>query len=615
MTFLGAPLASLLGAAAAVSAALVALYLLRPQRRRVDVPYARLWGLVVRKARSSAIARRLGRWESLLLQLLIASLLLLALAEPHLGSNDAPRHVILVDVSASMQAKERGEPRIERARTAVQHVLDDLSPDEETLIVAFDTEPRALSALTHDDVELRLAAGRLVATDAPDDPIPALRLAADVLRGAANGRITLVTDGALDLSHVDPALLSGLDMRAIDVATASFDEHADNVAITGFSVRRYPANPSAYEILVELRSYANEPRHVTLTVTQEGEIVEITPLDLPAGGRVQRRLADLAGEGRRLEATIDGNDALALDDHAYALLPERPRTRVLLVGAGDLYTEGALLLDRAVDVERVAPASFDASKAAGYDAAVFAGWTPPVSPHVPALYLGCEAPGCPFSARGTMDAPFVTETQKDSPILRWVALKDLNVSRSIVFSIGSGDTTLASSLGRPLLVSGTRDGVRAVALGFSPSMSDLPLRVAFPVLLVNAVRWLTGHSVESPDEVRTGRRTRIAAASDLELDGPERVRVPANDGTAQLTVRHAGFYASKDGRLVAANLADARESSIASRPIVIGGQAVGAPTTLKNRLSPRTSLWRWLTGLALLLIALEWWTFHRRHTV
>ena len=59
MTLLGAPLSTLLAAGGVTAAALVALYLLRPQRRRVDVPYLRLWGLVVREARSSALARRL----------------------------------------------------------------------------------------------------------------------------------------------------------------------------------------------------------------------------------------------------------------------------------------------------------------------------------------------------------------------------------------------------------------------------------------------------------------------------------------------------------------------------------------------------------------------------
>lgn len=602
----------MLGAGAATTAALVALYLLRPQRRRIDVPYARLWGLVAREARSSAIARKLRRWESLLLQLLIASLLLLALAEPRLGLHEARRQVILVDVSASMQAKEGSQTRLEIARTAVQHLLDGISPDDETSIVVFDTEPRVLCPLTTDDAQLRAAAARIVATDAPDDVVPALRLAADVLRGAAHGRLTLVTDGSLDLSGVEA--LPDVELRAVNVAVPSVDDHSDNVAITGFSVRRYAANPSAYELLVEVRSYASAPRRVTLTISQEGETVEVTTLDLPARGRVQRRLSDLAGEGRRLEASIDGHDALPLDDRAYALLPEQPRTRVLLVGSGDLYTEGALLLDRAVDVERVAPASYDAKKATTHDAVVFAGWTPPQAPSVPALFLGCEPPGCPFSTRGTMEAPIVTETRKDDPILRWVALKDLNVSRSSVFALGAGDTSLASSLGRALLVSGTKNGVRTVALGFQPQRSDLPLRVAFPILLVNSLRWLTGHGVESPDDVRTGRRTRLLAAGNLELAGPEHVHVSAHDGSAELTVHHVGFYAGTDGRLVAANLADGRESSLASRPLEVGTQTLLAPSAAQ-RLAPRMSPWRWLAALALLLIALEWWSFHRRHTV
>jgi hypothetical protein len=214
-----------------------------------------------------------------------------------------------------------------------------------------------------------------------------------------------------------------------------------------------------------------------------------------------------------------------------------------------------------------------------------------------------------------MDSPIVTEVEKDHPLLRWVALKDMNVSRSQVFTPQPGDVSLASSLGRSLLIAGTRDDHRAVALGFAPSASDLPLRVAFPVLLVNALRWLTGHNIELPDEVRTGHRARLPAFGALSLVGPhdQHVTAPLQNGYAEVLLDRVGFWHDGD-RVISANLSDARESAIASAPIVLGGQTLQAPT-MAQRLSPRASLWRWLAVLALLLVLIEWWTFHRRITV
>ena len=634
MTFLGPALGTLLAAGATIVGALVALYLLRPSRRRVEVPYARLWGLVVREAKSSAIARRLRRWESLLVQLLVAALLLFAISDPHFGGHgDRPRHVVLVDTSASMAARdsESSEPRIALARRAVHRVLDGLSPDEEAMIVAFDSSPHPLSPLTTDEATLRAAADHLVAAASPDAIIPSLRLAADALAGAGARRLTIVSDGAIDehgLSASPQSLgLDGVDVRFEAVAplaevTADGSATSENLAITGFAVRRYPANPSAYEILVEVRSYSDQPRHARLTISQEGDPVEITELELAPHARVQRLLSDLSGEGQRLEAHLESThfDALDTDDVAYALLPERHRTKILLVGAGDLYTEGALLLDRGVDVERRTPDNYDPEHAKTADAIVFVGVTPRQPAPRPALFLGCDGADCPFVTRGSVGAPTVTEIARAHPVMKWITLTDLNVTRSATYTLTRGDVALASTLGRALLVAGERNGQRAIALGFAPSTSDLPLRVAFPVLLVNALKWLSGRSLEAVDSALTGHASRLAATSSpLELLAPDgsSVSLPVRDHGTALVATQVGFYRGTRNdaqRIVSANLFDPRESSIGGKKLMLFGKPVPPPARLE-RVPPRAALWRWLALVAIAALLVEWWTYHRRWTV
>jgi hypothetical protein len=50
-----------------------------------------------------------------------------------------------------------------------------------------------------------------------------------------------------------------------------------------------------------------------------------------------------------------------------------------------------------------------------------------------------------------------------------------------------------SAAGVPLVVVGTRDGYRFVALAFDPRESDLPLRASWPALLRNAALYCAGH--------------------------------------------------------------------------------------------------------------------------
>ena len=111
MTLLGAPLSTLIPAGLAAASALVALYLLRPQRRRLEVPYARLWGLVAQEARATSVARRLRRWESLLLQLVLHRVLRVAdrgtAREKHCQRPTPRRHPFLLVGQSSGQTAER----------------------------------------------------------------------------------------------------------------------------------------------------------------------------------------------------------------------------------------------------------------------------------------------------------------------------------------------------------------------------------------------------------------------------------------------------------------------------------------------------------------------------
>ena len=85
---------------------LTTLYLLKQQRRRVDVPFIRLWQQVLQRSEATSWWRRLLRLLSLLIQLVVLALLVLSLGDPRLGRSQRGRTlVLLIDASASMQAR------------------------------------------------------------------------------------------------------------------------------------------------------------------------------------------------------------------------------------------------------------------------------------------------------------------------------------------------------------------------------------------------------------------------------------------------------------------------------------------------------------------------------
>src|SRR5262249_35534500 len=154
-------------------------------------------------------------------------------------------------------------------------------------------------------------------------------------------------------------------------------------------------------------------------------------LTLDPGERRREMYPDLGGgDDRALRAHIEpvrGADAFALDDTAWALLPERKKQKVLLVSNDNLYLEAALLLDSNIAADKARPGEYSAELAKGYQVTVFDGWAPPVTKNEPppspgTIYFQGPFYLSPVPMRGELKRPFITDVNPDHPLTRWVTL-------------------------------------------------------------------------------------------------------------------------------------------------------------------------------------------------
>src|SRR5262244_1474103 len=106
MSFLNLSLAELLGIAGAISAGVVALYLLDRSKRKQSVATLRFWSAADVRTELKH-RRRIQQPWSLVLQLASLVLLLTAIAGPQLGVFDSSGrdHVVILDTSAWMGAR------------------------------------------------------------------------------------------------------------------------------------------------------------------------------------------------------------------------------------------------------------------------------------------------------------------------------------------------------------------------------------------------------------------------------------------------------------------------------------------------------------------------------
>jgi hypothetical protein len=348
---------------------------------------------------------------------------------------------------------------------------------------------------------------------------------------------------------------------------------------------------------------------------------------------------------RIVEARLAGGDALLTDDRAYAVVPADETTRALLVGAGNAYLENALaLLPRlelyAVDAEGYEDALADAiEEGTPYGLVIFDGVVPDAPPEIPALYVDPDTDGAFGTIGDRIEGPIIDRTDPDEPILRFVDLTTVHIGRAREIVVADGFRPVISTTGGdPLVAVGQVEGHAVGVIGFDLGESDLPLQVAFPLLMSNLTDVLLP-AVEGilPSSMRLGETTSVVVDSRLERVRIESVGAPDLPGTTstgvevsvvggRLTIPGAELVGLREVRAVseepdlndvllgatAINLFSTDESDVApgdpQRIIEMGRVTSGdEPAT-----QPTRAEWWWPLALAgLALLAVEWLLFHR----
>ncbi len=671
MSFLG-PLSSQLFTYLVAGAAALAIsaYIIKMRRRRFEVPFSKLWARVLEQKDANALWKQLKRLISLLLILCILGLIFVAALDPTLGAIDrrARSVIVLLDSSASMRSMDGDAAgqmsRLDAAKKSAQRLVDSMGGGDLAMIMKVDGQATPMSRFSSDSPVLDKIINDIVPSDTPADLTRALGAAADALHDRPNPLIVLVSDGAFpeaQLNQVawDPASaktnLAAVDLTGIDVRYLPVGSRGDNVGIIAFNVRRYIANKAAYEVFIEVQNFGTTEAHRKLSLKNgetpvDTEIIDLAPAGQP-GSRLRKSYAKLPStEDNQLRASLQhvdgpgGSDPFALDDDAFALLPVRKKQKVLMVTDDNLFLEGALLVYDNVDPLKVSPTDYvkNPNIADGMDVVIFDDFTPDSPPPPPAslIYFHPTGEHSPIAIRpgGDVLDPHITQIDEQHPVMRWVTMSDVHMDKSEAFEPkpALGEIPLATAV-NDVVVAAKRDGKRKIlAFGFSlpatgrDGATDLPMRVAFPMLLVNALDWFAGDQADLLTTYATGVRQRVpldgvVGATDAEVKAPDGsiTHTPVIDGLATFYGNRVGIYdltaKSAEGKpmasiQLAANLASPTESDIApSTELKLGGKALQAPEAFAITHSQK--LWLYIILIAGALILVAWVTYHRRITV
>jgi hypothetical protein len=631
---------------AALAIPIAIFYILKIRLRRVPVSTIIFWRQIFEEKQPRSIWQHLRHLISLLVQLALLGLLVLALAEPFLKWEilEARRLVLVIDNSASMNATDVTPTRLEHAKREALKIIDALRFRDEMAIVAAGTQPQVACGLTGHQKTLRKAVESIPPRDGPTRVADAVELARRLLTDQKNRKVVVLSDGCYD----GASDLAGAD----DVQWLSVGEHTGNIGITRFQVRRSLLDPLGYEILAEVSNFSDDPVECRLELELDGDVIDVVPLKLEPGGEWSNVFEKTSAGGGRLLAKIERPDALMQDNQAWAVLPQRERQAVLLVTDGNLFLQRVL---EAAPLVNLTVASELPEQVTPGTIVVLHRKASSTLPPGPVLVI--EPPDSTelWELGEKLENPIVTKLDKGSALMAHVRLDNVIMPEAHKLTPTGKAQALATSLtGDPLYLALDRPSGKLLVLTVNLDQGDLPLRTAFPIMMTNAIGWFAGTKGDLRESLATGALTEVELASGAGTAPTDRSDMPASNlsyvlrsptgesrpippGMARVTVGpfdqcgmwivervnptgSGGSGTSKSGadvgtkaasadaqRLeIACNLANRRESDIRplenmpSKDLTLGAGVGGRP------------IWFYLIATAWLLAAFEWFMYQRR---
>jgi len=573
----------------AVLPLIILLYMLRSRREPMPVSSILLWQRTRHELATQLPIRRLERSLLLLLQLLAITAAVLALAQPavRLAAATGEATVIVVDLSASMQATDVPPSRFLAARRrAIDLVRSMQGP---FMIIGAGSRP-SIVASWGDRSEAVSVLNRLQPTDGPADLDQAIGLALAQRPAGRNTRprVIVLNDGAGPLRH-----------HSAGIQFITVGARSQNVGIVRLHTE--PA-PGGTHVVVHIRNAGRQAVAVPLAISLDGRrMISRRTIVPPSTTTVVT--GSVRGEGA-IKAELVVPDVLAVDNTSYGFAG-MARPRVLIVGAPDRALDEALAAveARRVTVSRITPQALEQADVIILNA------TPPVPlPSGNYLLMGTTAPNLPVVAEGLVRNPVISRWSRGHRVLRYVDLDDVQIAETLRLRPAGGEVLAEGEV--PLIWAFNGNGIRAVVLGFSLGQTDLALHPAFPILLSNALEWLGG----SAASIEAGQSVTVPAGRSREARlfdpaGGVRTLMARNGAFVVPSLNTAGIHtlAAGGGRRQFAVNVPAAETEIA--PSVPPTSPPAASTQTGS--DPMISIWPLLICAALTLLLIEWFLWLR----
>ncbi len=619
---------------------IIILYLLKPKPKHIKLPTLMFVVSKKRRKRFASFFNRFIRDPLLLLQLLIIILLVLAVANPFMirweEKSEKGAVVLVIDASASMQSTDVTPSRFERAKEIAMQILDHQNPESSISIVLAENLPiLLLRGGTKEDAMKILSSIR--AADTGSNIGDSILFAKDILSGSMlNKRIYVLSDFSKSQESEMEFSRKMASMDNVAVEFVRVSGKGKNSGIIDIDAKRFITEAKKCSITFTVKNFARDEDKLPIDVFVDSKEVGRIAKRLGGGEQFLYHLEPNITEKRHvIKVVVNANDALAVDNTAFAFLPGVKKYRVLLVTkeGSDSYLRYALEASSNVDLEVSIPPIIP--EFYGFDTVILGDIDPKII--LPGTFKklgeyardGGRVVFLVSSGMGEMDnknmisiLPVIPVGLKEGDermrvvenheIIQGVVLRNLITKRHLQCVAKNQSRVIATIDKSPALAYHSYGKGTVVFVGINPDeeWSNFYYSSFHPIFWFQLMQWINRREDSLvTNNFRTGES----------LPLKDRVTVVTPSGksrhTENIILDEVGIYtigSSDPDNKVAVSLLDESESDISESISNLNTVNDGNSAILREKVQVRIEFWLYLIILGLIFLFIESLTYKRK---
>lgn len=650
--------------------AIVLMYMFKRKYIDTTVPSHLLWDRVLRNLEANRPWQKLQNRLLLWLQLLAAAVIIFALMQPFVKvSGSGSQHIVIVaDTSGSMSAEaepigdltkqkddEGKYTRLDLLKERIQSYVKDQGKGKDITLLAIGPRPVTLLSREGDRDAIQKAVDEMQIYYGQASYRETLSLASALTREETDAEVIVFTDGQW---KEDPAQMVFNVPVSVEKISGGLPL---NYAVEQFGISNKDAAGASSTAIAVISSNSAQPVTVEANLYGDDKLLTTREVEVQSSAKSTVSFDDIPfAEVYRLE--IAEADEYGADNESYAFGTKLGSSRVLLLTEGNMFLEKALQLSGAevtkivVNSESNGGAVQDSDPSnevpvpeGGFDLIVMDGSMPDVFSKGEWAALTAKTPLWTIGTQGTKKAnPGGNPVVAGHPVTSYITLSGVYVGNLMDEQPMWGEPIIKFG-DTPVVYAGKEGGHPRLSFGFSLQDSDLPLSSEFPVLVNNALKWLTAGKGSGLGRYMAGAVADIPIAADTVkavwvpkgglalktgVAESEALRTDKGYSSAQTVPEMPGLYVfeqeNKAGEKISYSLAvtsDPFEAELSSDkgPLVsrsVDGQNEGETDDEATK-SPENagtnanvaSLIPWLAALALAVIVAEWGVYQRGRSI